>query len=124
MNQVVLIGRLARDPETRYSGETAVTRFTIATDKGGKDKGADFIKVTVFGRQGENVQRYMSKGRQIGVLGHLNTGSYEKNGEKVYTMDVIADRVEFLGKEEVKSEFVVPDRVNDAFQSVENDIPF
>ena len=98
MNNVILIGRLAKDPETRYSSEEmAITRMTLAVDRAGKDKGADFIRVTVFGKQGENVQKYLTKGRQCAVAGRIQTGSYEKNGETIYTTDVIADRVEFIG---------------------------
>ena len=103
MNSVVLIGRLARDPELSYTPntQTAVTRFTIAVDRPrrqGEDQGADFIRVTVFGRQAETCDRYLSKGRQAAVQGRIQTGSYKnREGVTVYTTEVIADRVEFLG---------------------------
>ena len=103
MNSVVLIGRLARDPELSYTPntQTAVTRFTLAVDRPrrqGEDQGADFIRITVFGRQAETCDRYLSKGRQAAVLGRIQTGSYKnREGATVYTTDVIADRVEFLG---------------------------
>ena len=103
MNSVVLIGRLARDPELSYTPntQTAVTRFTLAVDRPrrqGEDQGADFIRVTVFGRQAETCDRYLSKGRQAAVLGRIQTGSYKnREGVTVYTTDIIADRVEFLG---------------------------
>jgi single-strand DNA-binding protein len=103
MNSVVLIGRLARDPELSYTPntQTAVTRFTLAVDRprrNGEDQGADFIRVTVFGRQAETCDRYLSKGRQAAVLGRIQTGSYKnREGVTVYTTDIIADRVEFLG---------------------------
>lgn len=103
MNSVVLIGRLARDPELSYTPntQTAVTRFTIAVDRPrrqGEDQGADFIRVTVFGRQAETCDRYLSKGRQAAVQGRIQTGSYKnREGVTVYTTDVVADRVEFLG---------------------------
>ena len=103
MNSVVLIGRLARDPELSYTPntQTAITRFTLAVDRPrrqGEDQGADFIRVTVFGRQAETCDRYLSKGRQAAVLGRIQTGSYKKpDGTTVYTTEVIADRVEFLG---------------------------
>lgn len=103
MNNVVLIGRLARDPELNYTPQTqtAVTKFTLAVDrpkKEGQDQGADFIRVTVFGRQAETADKYLSKGRQAAVLGKIQTGSYKnQKGETVYTTDIIADRVEFLG---------------------------
>ena len=103
MNSVVLIGRLARDPELSYTPntQTAVSHFTIAVDRprrNGEDAGADFIRVTVFGRQAETCDRYLAKGRQVAVQGRIQTGSYKnREGVTVYTTDVVADRVEFLG---------------------------
>lgn len=102
MNSVVLIGRLTRDPEIRYTASTqmAVVTFTIAIDRpvrSGGEKQADFPRITVFGRQAENCERYLAKGRLVGVQGRLQTGSYQnKDGVTVYTTDVVADRVEFL----------------------------
>lgn len=75
-------------------------------------EGADFIRITIFGKQAESTCRYMDKGRQIAVSGRIQTGSYEKNGQKIYTTDVIADRVEFLGggeKRESREEEYYPD---------------
>ena len=103
MNSVVLIGRLARDPELSYtpSTQTAVCHFTLAVDRPrrqGEDRGADFIRITVWGRQAETCDRYLSKGRQVAVMGRIQTGSYKnREGVTVYTTEVIADRVEFLG---------------------------
>ena len=102
MNSVVLIGRLARDPELNYSPSTQIPicKFTLAVDRNGKDKGADFIQVTVFDRQAETCNKYLSKGRQAAVHGRIQTGSYtNRDGQKVYTTDVIADRVEFIGSQ-------------------------
>lgn len=99
MNKVILTGRLTAKPELNYTqSQMAVTKFTIAVDRFSKDKGADFIRVTVFGKQAENVCRYMDKGRQIAVEGSLQTGSYkDRDGKTVYTQDVIANHTEFLG---------------------------
>ena len=99
MNKVILTGRLAAKPELNYTqSQMAVTKFTIAVDRFSKDKGADFIRVTVFGKQAENVCRYMDKGRMIAVEGSLQTGSYkDRDGKTVYTQDVIANHTEFLG---------------------------
>ena len=103
MNSVVLIGRLARDPELSYTPntQTAICRFTLAVDRPrrqGEDQGADFLRITVFGRQAETCDRYLSKGRQAAVHGRIETGSYKnREGVTVYTTDIIADRVEFLG---------------------------
>ena len=103
MNNVVLIGRLTRDPEMRYTtgaNQMAVTTFTLAIDRparAGQEKQTDFIRVTVFGRQAENCDRYLAKGRQAAVQGRIQTGSYtNKDGQTVYTTDVVAGNVEFL----------------------------
>ena len=103
MNITILIGRLARDPELSYTPNTQNAKcvFTIAVDRprrNGEDQGADFIRITVWGTQGENCDRYLSKGRQVAVQGRIQTGSYKnRDGVTVHTTDVIADRVEFLG---------------------------
>lgn len=99
MNKWVGIGRITAKPELNYTAnQTAVTKFTIAVDRQTKDGGADFIRVTAFGRQAENICRYMDKGRQIAVEGRITTGSYKnKDGKTVYTQDVYIDRSEFIG---------------------------
>lgn len=104
MNNVVLIGRLTKDPETKYTtgqNQMAVTNFTLAIDRPvrqGQEKQTDFIRITVFGRMAENCDRYLAKGRQAAVLGRIQTGSYtNKDGQTVYTTDVVANSVEFLG---------------------------
>ena len=102
MNSVVLIGRLTRDPEVRYTAGTqmAVCTFTVAIDrpmKAGSEKQTDFPRVTCFGKQAENCERFLAKGRLVGVQGRIQTGSYtNKDGATVYTTDVVSDRVEFL----------------------------
>ena len=102
MNSVVLIGRLTRDPEVRYTAGTqmAVCTFTIAIDRpvrAGGEKQTDFPRITVFGKQAENCERFLAKGRLVGIQGRIQTGSYtNKDGTTVYTTDVVADRVEFL----------------------------
>lgn len=105
MNSVNLIGRLTRDPEVRYAAgsQLAVARFSIAINRGkdrdGNDRGADFPNIVVFGKQAENCERFLSKGRLVAIKGKIQTGSYEKDGRKVYTTDIVADSyggVEFL----------------------------
>lgn len=150
MNNVVLIGRLARDPELRFipSSGMAVAKFSLAVDREmSRDKKqeaasqgkqtADFINITVFGKQAENCANYLAKGSQCAIHGRISTGSYTtQTGEKRYTTDIIADRVEFIGKVESSSgkggslpdssffgDF--PDDDNDIFQPVDDeDIPF
>ena len=103
MNSVILIGNLAKDPELNYTpnNQMAVCKFNLAVQRpkrDGVDQGADFIRITVWGRQAETCDRYLSKGRQAAVMGRITTGSYkDRDGKTVYTTDVVADRVEFLG---------------------------
>ena len=102
MNSVVLMGRLTRDPEVRYISESqmAVATFSLAIDrpvKQGQEKKTDFPRITVFGRQAENCERFLAKGMRCCVQGRIQTGSYtDNNGNTVYTTDVIANRVEFI----------------------------
>lgn len=100
MNNVVLIGRLTKDPELRYipDSQTPVATFTLAVYRPfSKDKQTDFIRIIVFGKQAENCERYLAKGRLTAVQGRIQTGSYKnKDGVIVYTTDVVAERVEFL----------------------------
>lgn len=103
MNSVLLIGRLTRDPEVRYTAGTqmAVARFSIAInrrkDRKGNDRGTDFPNIVVFDRQAENCEKYLAKGRLVGIEGRIQTGSYtNKEGKTVYTTEVVANRVEFL----------------------------
>lgn len=135
MNSVILIGRLTKDPEIRYLAESqmAVATFTVAIDRiqrTGKEKQTDFPRVTVFGKQAENCERYLAKGRMVGIQGKLQTGSYKnKDGATVYTTDVVADRVEFLewgdkaggGESISRPEPGIPE----GFQALEDDdVPF
>lgn len=103
MNKVILIGRCTRDPEVRYSqGEnaTAVARYTLAVDRQFKRDGeqsADFINCIAFGKRGEFAEKYLRKGTKIAVVGRIQTGSCtNKDGQKVYTTDVIVDEHEFV----------------------------
>ena len=136
MNSVVLIGRLTKDPEVRYTGEQmAVASFTVAIDRpprAEKEKVTDFPRVTVFGKQAENCERFLKKGRLVAIEGKIQTGSYtNKDGQKVYTTDVVANRVEFLEWGD-KSEFKpgsgperAPEGIPAGFQVIDDDdIPF
>ena len=85
----------------------AVATFTVAIDRpvrAGKDKQTDFPRVTVFGKQAENCERFLTKGRLVGVQGRIQTGSYTRDGNIVYTTDVVADRVEFLERGDRESD--------------------
>lgn len=102
MNKVILMGRLTRDPETRVSAganATTVTRYSLAVDRRFKKDGdatADFINCVVFGKSAEFAEKYFHKGIKIAVTGRIQTGSYtNKEGQKVYTTDVIVEEQEF-----------------------------
>lgn len=102
MNKVILMGRLTRDPEIRVSVATNVTtaKFTLAVDrrykKEGEQQTADFINCTAFGKTAESIERYLHQGTKIAVVGRIQTGSYtNKDGNKVYTTDVIVEEYEF-----------------------------
>ena len=102
MNKVILMGRLTRDPEVRYSqGEhaTAVARFSLAVDRRFKkdnEPAADFINCVAFGKTGEFVEKYARQGTKFVVEGRIQTGSYtNKDGQKVYTTDVVVEQIEF-----------------------------
>ena len=140
MNSVVLIGRLTRDPELRYTtSQMAVATFSLAIDRpvrAGKERETDFPRITVFGKQAENCEKYLAKGRMAAVQGRLQTGSYtNKDGATVYTTDVVADRVEFLewgdrpqsnapaNSGAQASTFNASD-VPDDFQALDEDVPF
>ena len=98
MNNWTGIGRLTKDPEVRYTtDQMAICRFTVAIDDGyGDKKKTNFIPVVVFGKQAESCERFLTKGRMVAIEGKIQTGSYEKDGTKVYTTDIIANRVEFI----------------------------
>ena len=102
MNKVILIGRLTRDPEVRYSaGEnaTAIARYTLAVDRKYKQEGqqnADFIQCIAFGKSAEFAEKYFRKGMKVAITGRIQTGSYtNKEGQKVYTTDVVIEEQEF-----------------------------
>ena len=141
MNSVILIGRLTRDPELVYTpgNQTAVTHLSIAVDRHGtqgRGKQTDFIRITVFGKQAENCDRYLHKGKQVAVNGRIQTGSYKnKEGQTVYTTDVIANNVEFLGSSQQGTPRQPDEAYNDGapnyqgelpdgFEATEEDIPF
>lgn len=133
MNSVVFIGRLTRDPEIRYTAGTqmAVCTFTVAIDrpvKAGSEKQTDFPRVTCFGKQAENCERFLAKGRLVGVQGRIQTGSYtNKDGATVYTTDVVADRVEFLewgDRKQSGAAAAGQEDVPEGFAAIDEDIPF
>lgn len=119
MNSVVLLGRLTKDPELRYTSGTgnAMCRFTLAVDRGlSKDKKAemeqkgqptaDFIGIVAWGKTAELIANYVQKGQQLAVQGRIQTSSFEgQDGSRVYRTDIVADRIEFVGSKTTNSGF-------------------
>ena len=103
MNKVFLIGRLTRDPELRYTGNnTPVATFSLAVNRNFSnqqgEREADFFNITVWRKQAENVKNYLNQGSQVAIDGRIQTRSYDdKDGQKRYVTEVVADNVEFLG---------------------------
>lgn len=105
MNAAVLMGRLTRDPDVRYTQgpeQKAIARFTLAVDRRIRSENgpsADFISCVAFGKAAEFIEKYFRKGMKMGVTGRIQTGSYtNREGQKVYTTDVVCNEVEFVEK--------------------------
>lgn len=134
MNKVVLMGRLTKDPDVRYTQNgTAIARYILAVDrrfsKEGEQK-ADFIPCTTFGKGAEFAEKYLFKGIKIAICGRIQTGSYvDQEGRKVYTTDVIVDEHEFVESKKNSGESprdtegnVWKNQVGDGFMSIPDDV--
>ena len=144
MNKVILMGRLTRDPEVRYSQGAeplAIARYTLAVDRRGRrdasgnDQTADFIPCVAFGRAGEFAEKYLRQGTKMVVTGRIQTGSYtNKDGNRVYTTEVVVEDQEFAESKASSenggydtSERPVSDNSNGFMsipEGIENDLPF
>lgn len=122
MNNVNLIGRLTADIELRYTqSQKAVAQFTIAVD--GYGDRTNFIRCVAWEKLAENLSNYCHKGSPIAITGRLESGSYEKNGVKHYTQDVMCERIEFLGWKS-KSEPDETDNPQTEFAQIDEPLPF
>lgn len=134
MNNVTLIGRIVRDPDVRYSSEQmAIARFTIAIDRPPKNgkKEADYPNCVAFGKTAEVIEKYCTKGKQVGITGRITTGSYEREGQKVYTTTVAVDRLDLLSGGDEKPKEDKPVETQETFSSpvpgfeaLTDDLPF
>lgn len=139
MNKVILVGRLTRDPEVRYSqGENtmAIARYTIAVNRRFKREGdpeADFIRCVVFGRAAEFAEKYFRQGLRIAISGRIQTGSYtNKEGVKVYTTEVVVEEQEFAEsmaeREHTQTLASAPESSGDGFMNIpdgiDEELPF
>lgn len=137
MNKCILMGRLTRDPEVRYSAgdnSTTIARYTLAVDRKDREQGADFINIIAFGKSGEFAEKYLHKGTKILVTGRIQTGSYtNKDGQKVYTTDVVVEEQEFAESKNASNNTSDnpsgrPPMANDGFmnipEGIDEDLPF
>lgn len=149
MNKTILIGRLTRDPDVRYTKTSkgdnmAIARYNLAIGRKGKDAGTDYISCVAFGKQGEFAEKYLRQGIKVAITGHIQTGSYtNKDGQKVYTTDVVVEEHEFCESKnsentqpaanvnpnnDTHTENNQPSAPNDSFMDVPddilNDLPF
>lgn len=148
MNRVILIGRLTRDPELRYTrGNTAIAMFNLAVDRRVKDDGTketDFIVCKCFNKLAENLAKFQKKGNLISLVGRIRTDSYDdKDGKRKYTIEVVADEIQFLSQKQKQEEpsneltsneenqysqlsakTVMNENYNPELQISDNDLPF
>ncbi len=133
MNKAILIGRLTRDPEVRYTdGGTSIARLTLAVDRRYKQEGgqtADFISCIAFGKTAEFIERYFKQGSKIAADGRIQTGSYtNKDGVKVYTTDVVIENVEFAESKSSGTHQYEPSPYGDGFMNIpdgiDEELPF
>lgn len=138
MNNVVLIGRMVKEPELRYSqdGSKCFARFTLAIDRGlskekkeeAESKGqqtADFINIVVWNKQAENCQKFLSKGKNVAIQGRIQTGSYTaQDGTRKYTTDVLAERVQFIDWGDKKTSDNQDTMPFGVFSETDEEIPF
>lgn len=131
MNQIICTGRLTKDIEVKYTpSQLAVARFSIALDRGkdknGESRGADFPSCVAFGRTAENLERFSGKGLRVTIIGHIQTGSYDKDGQKHYTTDIVCDRIEFIDWKGQASAAPAASQeaIPEGFEEIDEDIPF
>lgn len=130
MNKTILIGRLTKDPDVRYSqgaNPTAVARYSLAVDRKFKQEGqptADFINCIAFGKLGEFAEKYLKQGIKIAVTGRIQTGSYtNKDGQKVYTTDIVVEEQEFCERKSQSNSQPQPTQsVDMGFMNIDTDM--
>ena len=125
MNKVILMGRLTRDPDIRYTaGEetTCVARFNLAVDRRFKRGEADFIGCVAFGKTGEFIEKYVKMGTKLVITGRIQTGSYEKDGQKIYTTDVVVEEAEFAESKKAEGKTEEPKPADEGFLDIPQNI--
>ena len=129
MNKVILIGRLARDPSVYGEDEKKVAKFSLAVDRtfSKEDSKTDFINIVAFTKKAEFTEKFLKKGIKIVISGRIQTGSYVKDGQNVYTTDVVAEEIEFAESKKDGESAPAESKDNDFMEIPENqkdDMPF
>lgn len=130
MNIVSIMGRLTSDPEARFTAEgLCVAKYTVAVNRPTKEKAADFIPVTAFGKAGEFAEKFFFKGMRVALTGNIQTGSYtNKEGKKVYTWTVVAVNQEFAEDKKIDALTPEPKPVEEGFMEIpvgiDEELPF
>ena len=142
MNKIIIMGRLTRDPDIRYTqgeNQTAIARFSLAVDRRWKREGepdADFFNCTAFGRQAEFAEKYLKKGTKIAITGRVQNDNYtDRNGQKVYSIQIMVEEMEFAESKSKNAEAGQQDRSSerpsyegDGFMTIpegtEDELPF
>lgn len=136
MNKAIMIGRLTRDPDIRYTqgeNQTAIARFSLAVDRRWKREGepdADFFNCTAFGRQAEFVEKYLKQGTKIAITGRVQNDNYtDRNGQKVYSVQIIVEEMEFAESKNAEAgQQERPSYTGDGFMAIpegtEDELPF
>lgn len=131
MNKAILIGRIVNKIELRYTtSNVAVVKFTLAINRESKKEETDFISCVAYNKTAELISKYLDKGSQLAVEGKIQTGSYEKDNKKIYTTDVVVERINFLDKkqETTQTEIVQKAMSDNPYetmgQQVQTDLPF
>ena len=131
MNRVIEIGRLTKDPDVRWTQgnpQTCIARFTLAVDRRFKKDGeasADFISCVAFGKTAEFIEKYFRQGNKAVIEGRIQTGSYtNKDGQKVYTTDVVVESVEFGESKKASDPAPAPDKFVSIPEGIDEELPF
>ena len=126
MNKVTLIGRVTKDLEATKTANSSYCKFTIAVNRRKKDDGADFINCTAWGKTAEAMGQYVHKGDRVGIVGRIQTGDYtNKDGQKVYTTEIMVEELDFLENKKQGGEPNATQSDNDFMTpSSTDDLPF
>lgn len=126
MNKAIIIGRLTRDPELKFiaGSDKSVCNFSLAVNRPFDKNTADFFRIIVWGKVAENCSKYLEKGRLVAVEGRIQNNNYEKNGVKQFSVDIVAERVDFLERGDKKQSADVANATDGFVPYDDDDLPF